>query len=302
MQLKALLTEHKLSTSGLKADLIDRLHRYALEVQAGPESTDAGNADNGGQAETNYTNAAQQSHIEVTASSPGLIWGQLRGYENVKAAIENAYAEITKWQRNIFEVPRGKSGQRFISEAIRLLQLFNNKTSWEPLAIQCLNIFLPIILQKPSAKSKANDHVRYLTKRLKLWEEGKLKELMSECKEIQKRLSVSKRKTSESATRGFARLMMLGKVRQALKLIDANSDITGTHELSNEIRISLQAKHPKGEPLQHHVLVQRENTEVEEVIFEEVNVDRVKRAARNTFGSGGPTKIAADIWKKTLML
>ena len=46
MQLKALLTEHELSPSGLKADLIDRLHRYALEVQAGPESTDAVNADN----------------------------------------------------------------------------------------------------------------------------------------------------------------------------------------------------------------------------------------------------------------
>ena len=33
-------------------------------------------------------------------------------------------------------------------------------------------------------------------------------------------------------------------VRQALKLVDANSDIAGVHSMSEEIREKLQDKHP----------------------------------------------------------
>ena len=35
-----------------------------------------------------------------------------------------------------------------------------------------------LLLQKPSAKSKTKDHVKALGDRLKLWEEGKLNELV----------------------------------------------------------------------------------------------------------------------------
>ena len=74
-----------------------------------------------------------------------------------------------------------------------------------------------------------------------MWKEGKLKELLSECAEIQKPLKKSKRK-AEDASKGFVRLMMEGKVRQALKLIDANSDICGVHEMNDNVRGILREK------------------------------------------------------------
>ena len=101
-----------------------------------------------------------------------LKWGMLAGRENIMEALKVAHIEIVTWQKNIIDVPRGKIGKDFIAEATRLIQLFNNKTQWEPLAIHFLSIFFPIMLQKPSKNSKNKDHNRFLSKRLKLWKEG----------------------------------------------------------------------------------------------------------------------------------
>ena len=38
--------------------------------------------------------------------------------------------------------------------------------------ITLVHIFMPIMLQKPSAKSKARDHSKYLAQRLEKWTKG----------------------------------------------------------------------------------------------------------------------------------
>ena len=45
-----------------------------------------------------------------------------------------------------------------------------------------------LLLQKPSRKSKARDHLSALERRLKLWGEGNINKLLDESKEIQERL------------------------------------------------------------------------------------------------------------------
>ena len=139
----------------------------------------------------------------------------------------------------------------------------------EPIAIPLLVIFLPLMLQKPAKKSKSSDHIRYLKKRLAMWKEGKLNELLSECVEIQKRLKSSKRK-EEAVSRGFTRLMLEGKVRQALKLINAETDICGVHCMSDNVRRLLQEKHPTAKEPQGDVLDNSNAPQVENVIFEAI--------------------------------
>ena len=41
--------------------------------------------------------------------------------------------------------------------------------------------------------------------------------------------------------------MLEGQVRKAMKLIDADSNITGVHELTDRVRQTLQEKHLKGQ-------------------------------------------------------
>ena len=182
-------------------------------------------------------------------------WGEMSSVEEVHSVVERVHLKITAWKNNIFNVPRGKIGKEFIDEATRLMRLFNRKTRWEPLALNLLIIYFPLMLQKPSQRSKNKDHVRYLTKRLSLWKEGCLDKLLSEGEEIQKRMTSKKERNKESNLKGFRRLMMEGKVRQALKLVDSENDIAGIHTINSNIKDILKEKHPQGESLNAEVLL-----------------------------------------------
>jgi len=98
------------------------------------------------------------------------------------------------------QIPRGKVGKTLIAEVTRLIRLFNSSKRWEPVAIHMLQVFLPLLLRKPSLKSKNREHVKYLNKRMEWWKHGNLEELISECEAIQKRLEISV-KTKNNQTR-----------------------------------------------------------------------------------------------------
>ena len=147
-------------------------------------------------------------------------WGKIQGEEAIYSEIQAAYREICSWKKNFFLLPRGKAATDFIKELTRLLNLFVNKTKWERLSLPLVHIFLPIMLQKPSKKSKAKDHAKYLITRLQKWSNGEIHGLMSECREIQKRLTSYKRQQKESNSKAFCRLMLVGKVKQALSFIN----------------------------------------------------------------------------------
>ena len=68
--------------------------------------------------------------------------------------------------------------------------------------------------------------------------------------------------------------MMLGKVKQALKFVDTNNDVAGVHELTDDIKTKLEAKHPEGEPMNLMDMTSTVLTvPVEEVIFEDINAE-----------------------------
>ena len=57
-----------------------------------------------------------------------------------------------------------------------------------------------LLLQKPSAKSKAKEHSLHLLRRLEMWKKGHLSLLINETKAIQKRLVSSKKPRSKEET------------------------------------------------------------------------------------------------------
>ena len=118
-------------------------------------------------------------------------WGDLVGQDNIRITVNKIYDEITTWRKNLFLLPRGKAGTEFIKELTRLIELFVNETKWKNLSLTLMHIFIPIMLQKPSPKSKAKQHVKYLMKRLQLWKSGDLNTLMNEVNVTQKRLKTS---------------------------------------------------------------------------------------------------------------
>ena len=197
-------------------------------------------------------------------------------------------------------VPRGKVGTDFIKEITRIVQLFTTESKWTRLALSMLHIFIPLMLQKPSAKSKARDHTKYLDKRLKLWNQGDFDSLLSEIREIQKKLRRSQDKKKETREKAFYRLMLLGKVGQAMKFVNSEDDTRGVHSLTEDIKRLLQEKHPKQREVLQEILLPETANEPEPVIYEGIDGMSVYKAAKQIQGSGGPTLIDADGWRHIL--
>ena len=106
--------------------------------------------------------------------------------------------EIVKWRKNLFLVPTSNKGKELIRELAYWFEKFNKNTAFKGISIKVFMVLPSLLLQKPSATSKTKDHIENLIKRLALWKEGKIDELISEGKVIQKRLKPGKRKERDN--------------------------------------------------------------------------------------------------------
>ena len=135
---------------------------------------------------------------------------------------KTCYKEIVKWRKNLFLLPSGKVGKEFILEMKRIIDLFVNKTPYYHVAMNALMVIIPLLLQKPSKSSKTADHVKYLAKRLVLWKEGNILDILKEDKVIQDRLNkVKVKQDPDKARKVFVKLMLQGKVSSALRWLDS---------------------------------------------------------------------------------
>ena len=76
-----------------------------------------------------------------------------------------------------------------------------------------------LLLQKPSEKSKTRDHCVALQRRLTLWHDGNVLELLKEGATIQGTLkSVNTRNTIGEISKKFVKKMQQGKINGAIKL------------------------------------------------------------------------------------
>ena len=145
------------------------------------------------------------------------IWGAMKG-QDLADSVNNAYLEVVRWRRNLFNLPTGKAGEDFIDELTKLYCHFNDSTAFKSIALTLSAIIFPLLLQKPAPTSKSRDHVRYLQKRILLWRTGKLDELLSEGRAIQNRFSKKKKSRQVKQQSRFITLMEQGK---CLLLFDA---------------------------------------------------------------------------------
>ena len=150
------------------------------------------------------------------------MWQYLTGQEFF-TAIDNAYSWTVNWRQNLFKVPSGACGKRFVGELARLVEAFANKSAYKAFAIKAAMTLPAMVLQKTIAKSKTRDHISCLQRRLELWWRGEISELFKEGTAIQRSLHLSsqRRDSTEEAKRAykFVMLMMVGKVRAALRLL-----------------------------------------------------------------------------------
>ena len=66
---------------------------------------------------------------EVNANESKITWCELTGLSNITQIVRGCYQEIVKRKKNIFILPRGRSGTDFMNELTCLTYLFIDDTS-----------------------------------------------------------------------------------------------------------------------------------------------------------------------------
>ena len=228
------------------------------------------------------------------------IWGDLKG-KDLANSVTAAYLEVVRWRRNLFNLPTGKAGENFIDEVAKLYRHFNDGTAFESIALTLSAIIFPLLLQKPAPTSKTRDHVRYLEKRIVMWKDGKLDDLLNEGRAIQGRFSKKKRRKQElSQSSRFVSLMEQGKVSAALRCI--GSQQTSVLDVNAEVLKELKEKHLEAKRASSECLFQGPlpRKPVEEVIFENIDAGAIHKAAKKMSGAAGPSGGDASLWHKLL--
>ena len=244
-------------------------------------------------------------------------WGRRDGPEAFKI-LSSAYREIVHWRPNVFQVPSGNTGKAFVTEIARLYQSFADKSSLESISIKASIVCQALLLQKPSRGSETKDHIRHLQRRLDLWNQGDFQVLIEEGRCIQQRLNQYKYESNPDHTaRVFSRLMLLGKVKEAInfifitrtansKLLKLDDPIQITTPNGEETTITtkevLILKHPQGKEADPHTLLDPNTTMnasiVNPIIFESLDSTAIKKAASFIKGSAGPSGIDAQLWRR----
>lgn len=158
-----------------------------------------------------------------------------------------------------------------------------------------------LLLQKPSKKSKTKDHLIALDRRLILWENGNLDELLSEAETIQKQLTAKPNEKSniKNISKEFVQKMQKGNVNGAIKILTNNMS-NGVLPLTDETLEKLREKHPSGKKADEDVLLTDTPETVHPIRFEEIDGDSVRLAAIRTNGGAGPSGMDGEGWRRIL--
>ena len=188
---------------------------------------------------------------------------------------------------NIFMVPTRAAGKKFIDDISRLLNLWTNDTPLKNIALKAIHVVPALLLQKPSKPSKAKDHLKAIERRLRLYEEGNITELVNESKTIQERLpSTNSQMNIEKLSSKFKQLMQKSNANGTLRLLTNNMS-NGTIPLSDETLQMLSLKHPEAQQAHHEAILQDLKRQIHSTVYEDIDEDLVKKAAIKTKGGCG---------------
>ena len=246
------------------------------------------------------------------ASSKAFKWGAIDG-PSFGDSLNAVYAEIVHWRRNVFNVPSGKAGREFCGELARLLQCYSDGTAQESIALKAAMTLPALLLQKPHHASKTKDHSACLDRRLYLWREGRLNDLVLEGRVIQSHLArnAAKFNSDERLAQSFAKLMLVGNVRAALRLISSggSAGVLPLDKVFDEgkdkgktVLDVLRSKHPFAASADPAALVgggdQMAAPPFHPTLFDRLTGPAIRSAALRTRGSAGPSGIDAAGWRR----
>ena len=230
-------------------------------------------------------------------------WGDVSGIEFTKK-VDMIYEQIVHWKRNLFLLPSGSAGKRYLDEVSRLLDAWVDETPLRRMAMKAIHIMPALLLQKPSKTSKVKDHNEALGRRLMLWTSGDLDELLRESSHIQDNLGKASMSRADNENNrlaiAFRNKMQKGEVNNALKLL-TSEESSGILPSTDATIAQLKAKHPLNViPNEDGVLLNGPVNRLHPIAYSEIDEELIMKVAYATKGGAGPSGLDAEGWKRML--
>ena len=124
--------------------------------------------------------------------------------------------------------------------------------------------------------------------------------MLREGRMIQKRLTNSRRVDPPNTARVFANLVMSGQINSALRYLSENNGGGSVLLLSDDIMAQLKEKHPSPQEARLGSLLFGPVDDVPDSIYQHINGEMVRDAALRTKGSGGPSGVDANGFRRIL--
>lgn len=251
------------------------------------------------QENTESSRNTSDSTITSSAAQKFYKWGNYPSHV-FETNVSAVYEQIVHWKKNLFLLPSGKAGKQYIDETTRLMNEWLQESPMKDIAFKAIMIMPNLLLQKPSKNSKAKDHLKALERRLQSWTSGDLLELLKEAETIQKSLTSKKSATSiADISKRFSQEMKKGNVNSAMKILTDNMK-HGILPLTKQTLNQLQLKHPEGKEASQEILLTDVPETIHPIKFENIDVEKIQKAAVKTQGGSGPSGMDADGWKRIL--
>ena len=157
--------------------------------------------------------------------------------------IDIKYDKVILWRKNLFILPSGSCGKKYIEETARLLNEWIQDSPLNRILFKAVVMMSNFLLQKPSKNSESKDDQLALERRLELWHKGEFEELCFEGKTIQTSLKTIRKPLSiAEISKKFELYMAIGYVDSALSLLTNNTE-NGILPLNKDTLSKLIQKH-----------------------------------------------------------
>ena len=224
----------------------------------------------------------------------------------MKILITGAYEAVaTSYRKNIFALPSGKQGKRYVKEMTRLLLQEVQEGPLQLLAGKAKALMPHLLMQRTAKGNKKKQDAANLGRRLDMWEKGEISELLKEATVFQNRIEDnSKSMSDDQLNRLVSAKVFDGKMTEAAGLVERHgwSKRGGVLPLTSDVVSALQQKHPRAEGLSEDQseLLRGVPPDLHPAIFDSLTPEVVKKAFLHTNGAAGVSGADSGHWKRAV--
>jgi hypothetical protein len=217
--------------------------------------------------------------------------------------LENIWYRAVKLSSKLYRLPGGSVGRKFVgilANEIDLLASAINKSE------RC-SMFGRLILQKENKVRKSADIRRCVIRRIKLWEEDKLEELIQEAELCERKLgkSMGENMSDDTADKVFNTLILQGKIREATRFITQRGEKTAILKpddddgKGNKVIDVLKSKHPAQAEANPEAFL--ECDKLPSLLDVDITASHVEKIAKVLSGSAGISGLDSQQWHSMLL-